>query len=323
MQVTNLGPSVSPSMVLTDSLPATLGLVSAPGCSFAGGTVSCALGPLAPLAGTAVTIDTRVTPDPVASIQNGATVTGGVPDPSAGNNTASESTAVLFRATAEVAHGATLRGDLAGLATLADSDYYRLHQQPYASYEVVVDETSGDIGPGNGPALERIADDGVSVAQSASAVGAGPSRSLRFVNAGSAAVDGELVRVRSRSCGSDCGPTDTYRLRAYETTYAIPRFNNSSSQATVVILQNPGAGPVAGRLFFWSPAGALLHEQPFGVPAHGLYTLLTSTVQALSGQSGTATLVHDAPYGQLSGKAVALEPTTGFSFDTPFVWRSR
>jgi hypothetical protein len=33
--------------------------------------------------------------------------------------------------------------------------------------------------------------------------------------------------------------------------------------------------------------------------------------------SGSVTVAHDAPFGGLVGKAVALEPSTGFSFDTP------
>jgi uncharacterized repeat protein (TIGR01451 family) len=324
VQVTNLGPSVSPSMTLTDTLPTELGFVSAtPACTFAGGTLSCALGPLAPLASTTVTLATRVTPDPVAGLVNSARVTGAVTDPAAANDVASEPTDVLFRATGEVAHGTTARGDLAGLATLADADYYRLEQQPYASYEIVVDEAAGDVGAGAGPALERIVADGQSILQTAAPVGTGSSRSLRFVNASSAAVTDEMVRVRSQECTSGCGPDDTYRLRSYETTYSVPRFNNSSSQVTVLMLQNASPAPIGGRLYFWSPAGALLHEQPFAVPVHGLYTLITSTVSALSGQSGSATIVHDAPYGLLAGKAVALEPATGFSFDTPLAGRTR
>ena len=51
------------------------------------------------------------------------------------------------------------------------------------------------------------------------------------------------------------------------------------------------------------------------LPARGLQTLNTSTVPELAGRSGSITLTSDAPYGTLAGKAVALEPATGFSFD--------
>jgi hypothetical protein len=35
------------------------------------------------------------------------------------------------------------------------------------------------------------------------------------------------------------------------------------------------------------------------------------------------TVAHDGAYGALAGKAVALEPATGFTFDTPLVPRPR
>ena len=53
------------------------------------------------------------------------------------------------------------------------------------------------------------------------------------------------------------------------------------------------------------------------MPIQGNVVLNTSTIGALQNVSGTAVLSHDAPYGTLAGKAVALEPATGFTFDTP------
>lgn len=41
------------------------------------------------------------------------------------------------------------------------------------------------------------------------------------------------------------------------------------------------------------------------------------------GEGGSITVTHDAPYAGLIGKAVALEPVTGFSFDTPLTYRPR
>ena len=38
---------------------------------------------------------------------------------------------------------------------------------------------------------------------------------------------------------------------------------------------------------------------------------------------GAVTVVHDGPYGGLVGKSVALEPATGFSFDSPIGNRLR
>jgi hypothetical protein len=36
----------------------------------------------------------------------------------------------------------------------------------------------------------------------------------------------------------------------------------------------------------------------------------------LAGPSGSVTVVHDAPYGTLTGKVAAFDPANGFSFDT-------
>jgi hypothetical protein len=45
--------------------------------------------------------------------------------------------------------------------------------------------------------------------------------------------------------------------------------------------------------------------------------LNTATVAGVAGQGGTMTIAHDGGYGGLVVKAVALEPSTGFSFDSP------
>jgi hypothetical protein len=114
-----------------------------------------------------------------------------------------------------------------------------------------------------------------------------------------------------------------YRVRAYETTLGAPRFNNSASQVTVLQLQNPTPSAVGGTVYFWSPSGALLDSQPFGLAPHATFVLNTATVAGLAGQSGTLTVGNDGRYGELTGKAVALEPATGFVFDTPLTARPR
>jgi hypothetical protein len=80
---------------------------------------------------------------------------------------------------------------------------------------------------------------------------------------------------------------------------------------------------VTGRCYFWNPTGGLEHTEPFSANAHSLYTLNLSSIPILVGKSGTVTVSHNARYGELVGKAVALEPATGFSFDTAMVWRPR
>jgi hypothetical protein len=215
-------------------------------------------------------------------------------------------------------HGSSRVRSLAALpGPSADQHRYVIRQDSRASYEVVVDAASGDLQP---LGLQRLSAGG-SVVQTSSGSGVGRSRSLRWVNTGGT-VDGEHVVV-SGNCGTDCGPDDTYRIRFYETTGLVARFNNAGGQGTVLVLQNPGAAAVTGQVYLWSAAGALLGSAPFTLPPRGSLALNTATVAGAAGQTGSITVAHDAPYGVLTGKAVALEPATGFSFDTPLVAKPR
>jgi hypothetical protein len=271
-----------------------------------------------------VTLNVRLTPAAAGAIVNNAAVAGLVTDPVSANNTAQATTAVQAPPPfTELLHGTRIERALPAAVGLA-GDQFRIRQEPYSSYEIVVDGASGDLGMGAGPGLERL-DDAGAVVQASQAVGTGPARTLRFANATSNAIVGQRVRVRTLDQGQLGGPEDTYRLRAWDTTLTVPRFNNSGSQITVVLLQNPTAEPVTATLYFWSPAGELLatYAPAAPLPAKGLLTLITAAIPELAGTSGTMTVVHDAPYGALAGKAVAVEPATGFSFDSPMQARPR
>ena len=215
----------------------------------------------------------------------------------------------------ELVHGSDQIHDLGVQAGSADQDWYQISQKAYSSYEVVVDGTSGDVGT---VGLDRMASDG-SVAQSAVAAGVGFTRSLRWINATAAAVDTEHVRVQSGGCTTDCGTDDVYRIRSYETTAAIPRFNNAGTQVTVVILQNPTTDVITGNVYFWNTAGTLIATRPFSLTAKN--TLVFNSAPLTLATAGAVTIVHDGRYGDLSGKTVALEPSTGFSFDSPMLSR--
>jgi Domain of unknown function DUF11 len=297
-------------------------LSSAPAgaCANAAGTVTCDLGTVGAGATGTVQITVAVRLGTSGTLTNNATVVSANPDPVPANNDASEDTTVVAGDTGlvELSHGSSRTYDLAALSpSTADQDYYVIGQGPKSSHEVVVDATSGDVGPGL--ELERIDADAVTVLQGGAPVSSGlnMSQSLRFMNAEGFAVDGEFIRVRSASCTTDCGLDDVYRIRAFETTYSIPRFNNAGTQVTVLLLQNPGGYPIAGEIEFWSVTGASLGMEPFSLPPRSTLVLNTATVAGVGGQGGTITVINDGRYGDLSGKTVALEPSTGFSFDSP------
>lgn len=121
-----------------------------------------------------------------------------------------------------------------------------------------------------------------------------------------------LLRTRS-STGLNAM---VYELAFFDTTYALPRFNNTGTQSTIVILQNTRPVAVNGQIDFYNAAGTHLHSQPFAMAAYGTFVYPSSTTTALQNMSGAATIAHTAGYGGLAGKAVALEPGTGFTFDT-------
>jgi hypothetical protein len=126
---------------------------------------------------------------------------------------------------------------------------------------------------------------------------------------------GEFVRVRGAT-DEDESEYHVYTLRYHDTTYTVPRWNASGGQTTVLILSSLAQEQVSGSVHFFSGTGALVHTQPFTLTRNAPLVFNAGSVAALSGQSGFALVAHTAGYGGLSGKAVALEPSTGFTFDT-------
>jgi hypothetical protein len=218
----------------------------------------------------------------------------------------------------QLMHGSLQVHDLGALAgPVADDDWYRIGQEPYSSYEVRLDQVSGDLAPGL--TLSRVGGDGTTVLQSSAGESSlGLSRALRFVNPTAAMVP-EFIRVGTPACGTTCGADDTYRITAAETTIRVSRFNNAGTQVTVLLTQNATWTPINVTTYFWSTAGTLLATRTIALAAHNLDAFNSATVA--NGVGGHITIAHNGPHGGLNVKSVALEPSTGFSFDTPGVYR--
>lgn len=105
--VTNNGPANVSTVGFEDPLPSGMNLQGNQGatCSFSGGLVRCALGSLN--AGQAKQVRLIVTASAAGSFVNTASVLSSVPDPVAGNNSASQSTRVTSTLRAE--RSATVR----------------------------------------------------------------------------------------------------------------------------------------------------------------------------------------------------------------------
>jgi len=198
---------------------------------------------------------------------------------------------------------------------VADADFYSIAAPPFTSWESVIDSLTGDTGGSN--SFQWLASDGTTVLASGTTLNSASctlcTQTARLVNnqAGERPV---FIRVGSPGCGTTCNSADQYTFRLFETTMSIPRFNNAGSQITILLVQNTSTTTVTANVHFWSAAGALIGTSSSAIVGRGLLALNTATVAA--GQSGSITISNNGRYGDLSAKSVALEPSTGFSFDT-------
>ncbi|MET0552978.1 MAG: Calx-beta domain-containing protein [Vicinamibacteria bacterium] len=299
--------------------PVTASFATANGTAAAGsdyqaaaGTVTFPAGTVSRTIGVNVIGDAAVEPDETFVLNLTAPVGATLGD-AQGQVTIADDDAPSL-ATCELAHGARFWDDLSPQTGPAGQDAYRISQAPRASYEVVLDAVSGDAAP---PVLERLAADHATVLQTGTPVGTGGGVALRWENTAAAAVVNQQVRVRSGGCGTDCGPDDVYRVRARETTASVARFNNAAGQGTVLVLQNTTARAASGHAYFWSASGAPLGVHAFALAPRATAVVNTATVAGVAGQTGSITVAHDAGYGGIAGKAVAVDPASGASFDTP------
>jgi hypothetical protein len=217
-----------------------------------------------------------------------------------------------------ITHGTEQTHDLGANAGVADQDWYTLDSAGRSSYEVVIDGTTGDMNL-SGSDVQRLASSGSTVLQDSAPL-AGYSRVLRWAN-GSSAAEENFIRIQGASCGTICSANDQYRIRMYETTYSIPRFNNSASQVTVLNVASMVPFSCAASFHFYNNAGSFLGTQTNNFTARELFVLNTSTLAFANGVSGSIIVAHNCGYGGLAGKAVALEPATGFTFDTALIPR--
>jgi hypothetical protein len=217
-------------------------------------------------------------------------------------------------------HGRTQTHDLEGTGSPPDQDWIRVATRARQSYELrifsatvhVVTPGSPPCGAGSCADFERVNAAGT-VLQGPSAL-EGDDRvvGMRWT---SGVTGFTFARVRG-GAGMAWSASDEYTIELTNTTLFAPRFNNSGTQVTVLVLQNTTTEPVAGGIDFWGAGGTLLHAEAFEMAPRGVLTLNTSALSAAYGQSGALSISHDAGYGGLTGKAVVLEPATGFTFDT-------
>ena len=111
--VTNRGPSIATGVVLNETLPVGVTLVSSNSTqgsfTLSGSTLSCSVGTLSKDAGALITL--ILNPTNVGTIHTTASTSGSQPDPIPGNNSASSSVFVAAPFVSVVGAGATLTGE--------------------------------------------------------------------------------------------------------------------------------------------------------------------------------------------------------------------
>ena len=223
----------------------------------------------------------------------------------------------------ELTHGTYQTHDMDDLNSglTDDEDWYFLSIKPYTSYEVVVDATTPYMDRTAPISLTLVQADGTLDTSDYAVSSRGYSRSLRVGNNTGTVNDDRWVRVTAATdCAGLCDTRDTYNIRMMETTLYVPRFNNSGTQTSILFLSNGRDVNVDANLYFWAADGTLLNTTPITLNAH--QTLVTNTSTIVPGVGGSITISHNSTYGSISGKIVALEPSTGFTFDTQVVPRA-
>jgi hypothetical protein len=216
---------------------------------------------------------------------------------------------------ADLVHGAKQVHDLQSTGGI-DVDFARVQQRAFRSYEVRVMNSPLRLGQLSVP--NRV--DCAGIVQTAGVpyeTTALDAVSIRWA----AVADGDTYIRTTTSQAVGAGAT--YEIELLESTYSIPRFNNTATQATVLLIQNQRGFPVAGSIYFFGTAGGLIGVHAFTIAERGMLVLNSAAVAGAAGQSGSVMVAHDGGYGALAGKAVALEPATGFTFDTLMVPRAR
>lgn len=209
-------------------------------------------------------------------------------------------------------HGVRQRHDLAGVGPVGDQDWYRVFSDAHSSYEAVVDSPTGRLNLANG-SVRRFGPDGATLEQTST------SNDGRRVLRWQMGQTGEIgfIHVSGAACSSSCTAADQYRIAFYETTYTVPRFNNTGGQFTIVTVAATTSASCEFTLLFYADDGTLLGPAVGLLGLSKVTTINTALQPFAAGRSGSIVVTHTCGYGGLSGKAVSIEPATGFAFETP------
>jgi hypothetical protein len=211
--------------------------------------------------------------------------------------------------------------DVQSIGGAQDIDWIRVLMRPLRSYEVRL-SNQRSIGD-DVISLDRFDFGRTALLQSGSGW-LGPSFStggrwyLRWETDGNASSFAAINSIRIVGSSSS-GANSPYTFSYVDTTLFCPRFNNTNGQVSVLIVQGilEGTNSCALTAHFRNEVGAVLGSQTGIIDADGKVVVIsTPSITGVANQKGGAQITHTCGYGNLKAKLVALEPATGFSFDT-------
>jgi hypothetical protein len=212
---------------------------------------------------------------------------------------------------------APLLRDLEAMGGVADQDYFFVAGRPWRSYEARLSALSTGAAVA---AFERVDNSTLSVVQTAShyqtSTGSvGQFVFLRWMLDGNPPNASSYLRVTGHTNGT---ASTQYQIELKDTTLFCPRYNNTSGQASVLLIQAApeGANACSYTAVFFNESGTVTGTQSGTLNESNMATIATPAIAGLNNTKGSARIVHDCGYNNLFAKLVALEPATGYSFDT-------
>ena len=207
--------------------------------------------------------------------------------------------------------------DLEAVGGVADEDWFVVATTSFRTYQIFLSQVTGDTPIDNADFLTLWDATGTTLLLTASAGPGATGKVLRWFSEGSipGTNSGTSYRVRVKG---NVGTTASakYAILFSESTLYCPRYNNSGSQISVIIIQNTTNSTCNLSVGFFNAAGVFLNFKDESAPPAGMVVLPAGSVTNVNGTSGSVQIRPSCSPSALKAKVVALEPSTGFSFDT-------
>jgi hypothetical protein len=200
--------------------------------------------------------------------------------------------------------------DLEAVGGVADEDWFIIGTTSFRTHQVLVSQISGDTPIDNADFLTLWDATGTTLLQTSTA---GAGTAFKLIRWSSDASTSYRVRVKG-GAGSTAGAK--YSILFSESTMYCSRYNNSGTQISVVIIQNTTNSSCGMFVSFLDETGAFVAGTNATTPAAGMAVIAAGTIPNVAGTKGSVQILPNCSPSALKAKVVALEPATGFSFDT-------